>query len=101
MREILSPKGPCGAVPVLPCSASEGVSSLLFIKPMNPCHTFLYFSLFQKFDAFSQALGRTLLLILRALFERSELVRSPSGVRPIWFGLTGRQWFCLLFPKEK
>ena len=68
---------------------------------MNPCHTSLYYSLFQKFDAFSQALGRTLLFILRALFEPCELVRSPSGVRPIWSGLTGRQWFWVLLPKQK
>ncbi len=41
-------------------------------------------------------------IVVRALFERSELARTQKvGVRPILCGQTGRQWFWLLFPKEK
>ena len=41
-------------------------------------------------------------MVTRALFERSELVRAPKvGIRPIKCGQTGRQWFWILFPKEK
>ncbi len=34
-------------------------------------------------------------------YKRSELARLPSGVHPLDSGQTGRQWLCLLFPKEK
>ncbi len=38
----------------------------------------------------------------RALFERSELVRTPKArVRPILSGRAGRQWFWVLLPKQK
>ncbi len=52
-------------------------------------------------DACWLALGMDALIISRGLFERSELARLPSGVRPIGSGQTGRQWFWLLFSKEK
>ena len=41
------------------------------------------------------------LIIQRALSEHSELVRSPSRVRPIFCGRTGRHWFWVLLPKQK
>ncbi len=53
-------------------------------------------------DAFRLAPGSDALISRRALFERSELARTPKvGVRPIPNGQTGRQWFWVLFPKEK
>jgi len=53
-------------------------------------------------DACWLATGPDALIVSRALFERSELGRAPNvGVRPIPNGQTGRQWFWLLFPKEK
>jgi hypothetical protein len=53
-------------------------------------------------DACWLAPGLDARIVTRALSERSELVRALKvGVRPISYGQTGRQWFCLLFPKEK
>jgi len=38
----------------------------------------------------------------RALFEQSELGRSPQArVRPLQGGQTGRQWFLVLLPEQK
>ena len=53
--------------------------------------------------------GTDALMIRRALSEPfgfaqdrpGELVRAPSGVRPIFIRRTGRQWFWALLPKQK
>jgi hypothetical protein len=53
-------------------------------------------------DACWLAPGSDAPIVLRALFERSELARAPKvRVCPIGCGQTGRQWFWVLFPKEK
>ena len=60
----------------------------------------------KNFSAFSDACWLAswadVLILTRALSERSELVRSPKvSVRPIRCGQTGRQWFWVLLPKQK
>jgi len=53
-------------------------------------------------DACRLTLGSDARIVTRDLFELSELARAPKvGVRPILYGQTGRQWFWVLFPKEK
>ena len=66
-----------------------------------PTSKLSYLSLSPVSDACRPAQGSDALFIWRALSERSELVRSPSCVRPIECGRTGRQWFWVLLPNQK
>ncbi len=53
------------------------------------------------FDACCSAPWTDALISLRALSERSELARSPSGVCPIFICRTRCHWFWVLLPKQK
>jgi len=67
ISEVLNYERPFAESTVFSFPVSKGFSALLVIKPMNRCHINLYYSLFQKFDACSQALGADALVDLAGL----------------------------------